>query len=333
MIKHLFLGFGDVILYQISMMGEKNVLITDKVHPVLIDGLEAMGYTVDYDTSVDNTKLETIIEKYEGLVINSKIIMNRSRIDLGKQLKFIGRLGSGLEIIDVNYAISCGIAVCNSPEGNRNAVAEHEIGMLLALLNNLIQADREVRTMSWNREKNRGRELMGQTIGVIGLGHTGSAFVEKLKTWNVKVLGYDKYRIDYPEYLGFVEQTDLDTLLHHADIISLHLPLTEETKYLVNDAFINKCKEGVIISNTSRGQIIQTEALIRALQSGKIGGACIDVFENEKPETFNDVEREMYYRLYNMENVILTPHIAGWTKESLERIAMVLLNKIREQIA
>ena len=314
-------------------MGEKKVLITDKVHAVLIDGLKALGFTVDYDTTVDNAKLETIIESYEGLVINSKIIMNRSRIDLGKKLKFIGRLGSGLEIIDVNYAASCGIAVCNSPEGNRNAVAEHEIGMLLALFNNLIQADNEVRLFSWNREKNRGRELMGQTIGVIGLGHTGSAFAEKLFSWNVKVLGYDKYRKDYPENLGFVEKTDLDTLLHNADIISLHLPLTDETKYFVNQACINKCKDGVIISNTSRGQIVQTDVLIQGLKSGKIGGACIDVFENEKPETYNDDEKEMYTTLYNMENVILTPHIAGWTKESLERIATVLLNKIKERIS
>lgn len=314
-------------------MASKQVLITDKVHPILIDGLKSMGYHVNYDTSVDNEKLEKIIDQYEGIIINSKIIMNKMRIDMGQGLKFIGRLGSGLEIIDVAYAEGKGIAVCNSPEGNRNAVAEHELGMLLTLLNNIVRADREVRNFSWNREKNRGRELSGQTIGIIGLGHTGTSFAEKLSSWNVKILAYDKYRKDYPSTLDFVEKTNLDTLIKNADILSLHLPLTDETRYLVERSFLEQCKPGVIISNTSRGQVVDTESLVWALQSGRVGGACLDVFENEKPETLTQAEKALYTQLYEMENVVLTPHIAGWTRESLEGIASVLLEKIKGRIA
>ena len=320
------------IVSKISFMTTKSVLITDKVHQVLIAGLIDLGYNVNYDTSIDNSALEKIIDQYEGVIVNSKIILNKERIDLGHKLQFIGRLGSGLEIIDVIYAREKGIPVYNSPEGNRNAVAEHEMGMLLTLLNHLHTADKEVRSFSWNREKNRGRELKGQTVGIIGLGNTGSTFAEKLASWGVRVIAYDKYRTDYPISLDFVEKVDLDTVMSDSDIISLHLPLTTETKHLISNDFISKCKNGVIISNTSRGQVVDTDALVQSLQSGKVGGACLDVFENEKPETFTDVEKSLYQILYDMSNVVVTPHIAGWTQESLELIARVLLNKISHGI-
>lgn len=304
------------------------ILITDKVHEILISKLKSKHCEVIYDTSVDNDKLEEIIDEYDGVIINSKIIMNKSRIDKGINLKFIGRLGSGLEIIDVDYAERKGIKVYNSPEGNRNAVAEHEMGMLLALLNNIVRADTEVRRFSWNREKNRGNELRGKTIGIIGLGHTGGSFAEKLYNWGARVISYDKYKTEYPRELDFVEKVDLNTVITQSDIISLHLPLTPETTYLVDDSFLSKCKNGVIISNTSRGKVVDTKALFLHLQSGHVGGACLDVFENEKPETYNSGEKEMYSALYKLDNVILTPHIAGWTFESLELIASVLYQKI-----
>jgi D-3-phosphoglycerate dehydrogenase / 2-oxoglutarate reductase len=309
-------------------MEAKKILITDKVHPLLIDGLQSENCSVTYDTTIDNEQLDDVIHQYDGIIINSKIIMDEARIDKGRNLQFIGRLGSGLEIIDVKYAKWKKIAVYNSPEGNRNAVAEHEIGMLLALMNNIVRADREVRKFQWAREKNRGTELKGKTLGIIGLGHTGSSFAEKLSSWGLKVVSYDKYRKRYPASLRFVGKVDLKALKEMSDIISLHLPLTEETRYLVDDDFISDCKNGVIISNTSRGQIVRTSSLIHALQTGKVGGACLDVFENEKPETFTELEIAMYSTLYDMENVVLTPHIAGWTKESLSGIAEVLLNKI-----
>ncbi len=305
------------------------ILITDKVHDVLITRLKESGCEVTYDTSVDNKALEEIIHLYDGIINNSKIIMNKSRIDLGINLKFIGRLGSGLEIIDVDYAESKGIKVYNSPEGNRNAVAEHEMGMLLALLNNIVRADSEVRRFSWNREKNRGTEIRGKTIGIIGLGHTGCAFAEKLFNWGVRVISYDKYKTQFPSSVTYVEKTDLQTVMADSDIISLHLPLTDETYKLINDSFLRQCKHGVIISNTSRGQIVDTRALIDHLRSGHVGGACLDVFENEKPKTFSDTEKELFSNLYELQNVVLTPHIAGWTHESLELIASVLFEKIK----
>ncbi len=309
---------------------QSKVLITDKVHSLLVEGLVKTGYSVHYDTNIDNQALERIIQDYEGLIINSKIQMNPQRIDLAKKLKFIGRLGSGLEIIDVQYAKAKNISVLNSPEGNCHAVAEHEIGMLLCLANNLNRADAEVRQNIWEREKNRGFELRGKTIGIIGLGHTGTAFAEKLSSWRLNVISYDKYKKRYPKSVRYVDKTTLEDVLERSDVISLHLPMTEETKFLVNSELINKCKDGVIISNTSRGKIVVTEDLISALKSGKVKGACLDVFENEKPESYSKTEIEMYRRLHQLPNVVLSPHIAGWTKESLIEIAQVLLNKIIE---
>lgn len=309
-------------------MTNQKVLITDKVHPLLIEGLTNEGYLVHYDTNIDNTQLDEIIHHYDGLIVNSKILMNSDRISLGENLKFIGRLGSGLEIIDVAQAKKNKIAVLNSPEGNCHAVAEHEMGMLLSLMNHLGAADKEVRQNIWQREKNRGKELRGKTVGIIGLGHTGGAFAEKLSSWRLNVISYDKYKKRYPHLLRFVEKTTLEDVLERSDVISLHLPMTEETKYCVNSDFLKKCKEGVIISNTSRGKIVVTKDLIEGLKSGKVGGACLDVFENEKPETYSEEEKVMYKELFSMENVRVSPHIAGWTQESLESIAEVLLQKI-----
>jgi D-3-phosphoglycerate dehydrogenase len=305
-----------------------NVLITDKVHDVLVNGLSQAGWHVTYNTDADNAFLDHHISAYAGVVINSKIIMDRHRLDKGKSLKFIGRLGSGLEIIDVAHATRKNIAVYNSPEGNSNAVAEHEFGMILALLNNLISADREVRQGIWQREKNRGRELKGMTVGIIGLGHTGTAFAEKLASWDVQVVSYDKYKVSYPKSVNFVHKTSLEQVCRDSDIISLHLPLTPETRHLVNEEFIAKCKNGVIFSNTSRGPVMDTKALLQAIREGKVSGACLDVFENEKPDSFSPQERSMYKELYALDNVVLSPHIAGWTAESLYKIARVLLEKI-----
>ncbi len=304
------------------------ILITDKVHEVLVDGLTRAGWRVTYDTSADNAFLDNHIQEYDGIIINSKIIMDRHRIDKGKNLRFIGRLGSGLEIIDVDYAAQKNISVYNSPEGNSNAVAEHEFGMILALLNKLIPADREVRQCIWQREKNRGRELKGMTVGIIGLGHTGTAFAEKLASWNVRVLSYDKYKTSYPDSVNFVHKTNLEQVCRDSDLISLHLPLTPETRHLVNEDFIALCKNGVIFSNTSRGPVVDTKVLLKALHEGKVSGACLDVFENERPDSFSKQELAMYTELYKMDNVVLTPHIAGWTVESLFKIASILLEKI-----
>lgn len=310
----------------------KQILITDKVHPLLIDGLEQLGFQVNYDTSVDLKALPDYLPDLDGIVINSKIIMDKKMIDLGVNLKFIGRLGSGMEIIDQVYARSKGIIPLNSPEGNRNAVAEHAMGMILAMYNHLIRSNQEVKNFQWYREKNRGLEIKGKTIGIIGLGHTGEQFARKLASWECKVLAYDKYRTEYPTDLGFIQHTDMTTIQNQSDIISFHLPLTSETRYMCDDLFLKNCSKKPLIVNTSRGQVVATSALIAALQSGDILGACLDVFENEKVDTMSAKEMEQYQSLYAFENVIVSPHIAGWTKESLEGIASVLLEKIKKVV-
>lgn len=303
-------------------------LVTDYVHPSLISGLEDRGYEVDYDRSIDMDILPSIIHKYEVAVINSKIRMYKEMIDRATNLKYICRLGSGLEIIDVAYANEKGIHVINTPSGNNNAVAEHAVGMLLALANNLLRADREVRSFQWNRELNRGWELKGKTIGIIGFGHTGSQFAKKMSSWELDVLSYDKYRQEYGPEWDFVQRVALEDILNRSDVISLHLPLTDEVHHLVDEKFISLCKDKVILLNTSRGKVINTEHLVDGLESGKVGGACLDVFENEKPHTYSLSETNTYTRLNAMDNVVLSPHVAGWTHESLEKIAFVMLKKM-----
>lgn len=302
------------------------VLVADRVHPHLIDGLKKNKYEVDYLPSITHSETLEIISEYFGIIINSKTKANREFLDKASNLKFIGRLGSGLEIIDQVYAREKGVKVYNSPEGNRNAVAEHAVGMLLSLFNKLKKSDSEVRALHWDRESNRGLELEGKTIGIIGFGNTGSQLAKKLSGWDMNILAYDKYRSNFGSEQ--VLETGMDEILNKADIISFHLPLTPETSGLVNKTFLDSIKKNVFIVNTSRGKVIETKALLDGLASGKILGACIDVFENEKVKTFTKEEKELYMKLYEYDNVILSPHVAGWTEESLFKIASTLINKI-----
>jgi len=302
------------------------VLVADRVHDHLINDLEKNNYKVDYRPSISHSETLDIISDYFGIIINSKTKANREFLDKASELRFIGRLGSGLEIIDLDYATAKGVKVYNSPEGNRNAVAEHAIGMLLSLFNNLNKGDAEVRKFHWDRESNRGIELEGKTIGIIGYGNTGSQIAKKLTSWDMKILAYDKYKSNFGS--RDVKETDLEEILNTADIISFHLPLTPETSEMMNQTFLDSIKKNVFLVNTSRGKVIKTQVLIDGLESGKIRGACLDVFENEKVETFTKEERAMYAKLYEYDNVILSPHVAGWTTESLFKIAATLINKI-----
>lgn len=302
------------------------VLVTDKVHPYLIKELKRNKYEVEYLPSISHSETLEIISDYFGIIINSKTKANKEFLKKATNLKFIGRLGSGLEIIDQVYAAKKGVKVYNSPEGNRNAVAEHAIGMILSLFNKLNKADREVREFHWDRESNRGLELEGKTIGIIGFGNTGSQLAKKLVGWDMKILAYDKYKSDFGT--ENVKESNLEEILSAADIISFHLPLTPETSGLLNETFLNRIQKDVFIINTSRGKVIETKTLIQGLKSGKIRGACLDVFENEKVGTFTDKERKMYMQLYMYDNVILSPHVAGWTEESLFKIASTLIKKI-----
>ena len=309
-------------------MGVHKILVTDDVHPLLIEGFERAGYVCDYQPNISNDEVLSVISGYEGLIINSKVLVDRKLLDAGVQLRFVGRLGSGMEIVDKVYAAERGVGVFSSPEGNCNAVAEHALGMMLALANNLIRADAEVRRKVWRREANRGFELRGKTIGIIGFGHTGKAFARKLEGMEMTILVYDKYAAPSPEWEGKVLTVSPEYIQANADIISFHLPLTTETKHLVNSDFIGSCQEGVIFVNTSRGQVVDTGAVVDGLELGKVGGACLDVFENEKPATFTKRESGLYKRLYRLPNVLLSPHIAGWTVESKRLLSEILLQKI-----
>ena len=305
------------------------ILITDAVHSSIIKAIESFGFHVDYIPKMAYEGLEDIIAEYKGIIINSKIIMSRDMIDKASQLSFIGRLGSGLDIIDLPYAAKKGIEVISAPEGNCNAVGEHALGMLLTLSNNLLIADREVKAFKWNREKNRGFELVNRKIGIIGFGHTGPAFAEKLQGFRSEVYVNDKYKKHFANENRFVRESSLEEIQEKCEIISIHLPLTEETRYFVDKSFLAKCEKSPIIINTSRGKILNVEDVTEALEEKRIKGACLDVLENEKPWTYTAEEKAIYSRLFSMDNVVLSPHIAGWTKESKKKIAETLIKKIK----
>ena len=306
-----------------------HVLITDYVHPVLITGLRERGYFPHYAPEIERKEVLEWITHCTGLVINTKTVADAEMIEAAPALRWIGRLGSGLDIIDLIAAKQKQIKVLNTPQANANAVAEHVMGMLLGLLRNIPRADQEVRAGLWNREKNRGVELKGKTIGIIGYGHTGSAFASKFAGWDVKIVAYDKYKTGYARDVSFVKESTLEEVMA-SDIISIHLPLTAETRYMINAAFLSGCRHGVILLNSSRGKILDTAALLDALRSGHVAGACLDVLENEKPDSYSEDEQGIYSALAGMEHVILTPHIAGWTVESKRQISEEILRQLDE---
>ncbi len=309
---------------------KKRVLLTDDCHPLLKEGLEKMGLACDFEPTISPDEVFEKIPAYSGLVINSKIKVDRRFLKRAERLKFVARLGSGREVVDLEVAAEHGVAAIFSPEGNRNAVAEQALGMLLALSNNLLRADREVRQKIWRREANRGWELAGKTLGIIGFGHTGSQFARKLAGMELRVLAFDKYLpAGFAREMAWVEEVNLPEIFEQADIISLHLPLAAETHHFADAEFFRKCRPGAVLLNTSRGSCVDTAALVEALESGQLGGACLDVFENEQVATFSEAEAALYERLYRRENVVLTPHIAGWTLESKRLLAEVLLQKIQ----
>ena len=298
------------------------IIFIDTTHPKLIEDLKSRGFICDQAHDKSKSEILKIIKNYDGLVIRSRFKIDKIFINAAKKLKFIARAGSGTENIDIKYADKKNIKCFNAAEGNRQAVAEHALAMILNLLNNIRVSDLEIRKGLWNREKNRGFELSGKTIGIIGFGNTGSSFAKILENFNVKILAYDKYKKNYKF------QSNLDEILEFSDIISLHIPLTEETKYLVNENFIDKAKKPFYIINTSRGKCIETKALIKGLKDQKILGACLDVFEQEKNSFEKIGENADLKYLIESNKTILTPHIAGWTFESNYKIAETLSKKI-----
>lgn len=311
------------------MASSINILFIDSVHPLLQKELEAKGFICHLQYEWSREKIGEELHKFDGVVIRSRIKLDKEMIDKGTNLKFIARAGAGMENIDVLYAESKGIKCLPSAEGNRDAVGEHALGMLLCLFNNICRADREVRNGLWIREGNRGVELQGKTVGIIGYGNMGTAFAQRLKGFDCTVLAYDKYKKNYTD--DFVKEVIMEELFEKADVISIHLPLTEETNYIVNDSFLKKFKKNIYFINTSRGKQVKTDDLVEAMKSGKVIGACIDVLEYEAL-SFEGLDKnnlpESFRYLTQSDRVILTPHIAGWTHESNEKISATLARKI-----
>jgi D-3-phosphoglycerate dehydrogenase len=303
------------------------VLITDDVHPLLIESLQNMGYEVTFRPEITFEETLSLISPYTGLIINSKIFCGDELLDKAPNLRWIGRLGSGMEVIDTRACDARGVKYFNSPEGNRNAVAEHALGLLLNVMNNITKSNNEVKQGKWIREANRGEELSVKTIGIIAFGNTGEAFAKILRGFDVKILAYDKYKKGYGS--DFVKESTLDEIHQKADIVSLHLPLTEETKYMVDENFLNSFYKPIYLINTSRGKVLKTTALIDAIQSGKVKAAGLDVLENEKINTFSETEKQWFDALVKDERIILTPHIAGWTVESKRKIAEVIISTLK----
>jgi len=304
------------------------VLISDHVHQHLIDRFRESGYLIHYLPEISYAGFKAVLNNYNGVIINSKIKMTKEVLESHAELEFIGRLGSGLDIIDLPTAERLKIKVFAAPEGNRNAVAEHAVGMLLCLENKIMSAHQSVLDQTWQREANRGEELEKKTIGIIGFGHTGSSFAKKWKGWDLNILAYDKYKENYADDLEYVKETDLEEVLAKSDIISIHLPLTKETEHMVNGEFIAKMKDQSILINTARGKNVVTEDLLEGLKQGKLKGACLDVLENEKMDQLSEAEQKCYQALFNLPNVVLTPHVAGWSKQSFFKISDVLADKI-----
>lgn len=305
----------------------KKVIISGNSHPVLQEGLIAEGYTVINNPTISYEELCNEIENAVGLITTTRMRVDAALIDTAKQLQWIGRLGSGMDLIDVAYATSKGIQCLNSPEGNRNAVAEHTLALLLNLMNKITFSFEELKKNKWAREESRGEELNAKTVGIIGFGNTGSRFAELLSAFNVTVLAYDKYKFGFAK--EYIKEASLEQICRYADVVSFHVPLTNETYHYANDAFFNALEKQPYFLNTCRGKVTDTNALLKALQDKKIKAAGIDVLENEKLETYSAKENQQLQQLLQMNNVLVTPHTAGVTGDSFYKICKVLLDKIK----
>ena len=302
------------------------ILLLDKNHPLITEQLSEKGFVLEEDFSSSYEQVLEKIHLYEGIIIRSRIPLNAHFLEKAKNLKFIARVGAGMENIDTAKAQELGIKLINSPEGNKDAVAEHVLGTLLVLMNRLFISSNEVKKGIWLREENRGEEILGKTFGIIGYGNMGKAVAKRLSGFGCKTIFYDIKPNLSDE---FATQVSLQELQENADILSLHTPLTEDTLYMIDEEFISKMKKNFYFINTARGKNLKTSALVNALKSGKIKGACLDVLEYEKTSFENlETKNEDLEYLLNSEKAIITPHIAGWTHESKIKLAQVIVDKI-----
>ena len=307
------------------------VLFIDTVHPILEERLKAKGLECIDGTSWSREECIDALPKMDGIVIRSRFPMNEDFLKHGKNLKFIARSGAGMENIDLEYTKKHNIQCFNAPEGNRNAVGEHALSMLLALFNNLKKGDAEVRQGIWDREGNRGVELDGKTVGLIGYGNNGNAFAKKLQGFDVKVLAYDKYKTGYGNQ--YAEESTMEQIFAAADVFSFHIPQTEETQFMGNDEFFKSFKKSIYLINLARGKIVRTKVLLDAIKSGKVLGACLDVLEYESASFEKNIsanESPELSELLNSDKVIFSPHVGGWTTESYFKLSDVLADKVIE---
>lgn len=308
-------------------MNRGKVLIAAPVHSVLSNELREAGYELVVQESISQGIAPALIKDCVGVITSTRLLLNRELLDAAPLLEWIGRMGSGMEIIDTVYAAERGIACHSSPEGNSNAVAEHALGMLLALNKKIVVSHNEVAAAVWKRDENRGTELEGKTIGIIGFGHTGRAFAKKLQAFDMEILAYNKYKVEnIPSYVHCCDA--LAQIWERADIISFHVPLQEDTLYYFNGDFMAKMQKPFTLINTSRGPVVHPKTLLDGLHSGKITGACLDVWEEEPLEKMSAAIRNTLDEIVKMPNVIVTPHIAGYSFEALYKMSKVLLDKI-----
>lgn len=304
----------------------KKVIITGNAHPILQQKLTEKGFDVLYEPQISYEEIKAQAAGVVGLVLTTRIKVDQELIDALSQLEWIGRLGSGMELVDVAYAQTKGIRCASSPEGNRNAVAEHSLGMLLMLMNKMNIAVPEVKQGIWLRNENRGTELYGRKVGIIGYGNTGSSFAKLLEPFEVTVLAHDKYKTGFSNH--FVKEVSLEQVLEEAEVISFNVPLTSETHHLLNLDFIAQLKRQPIILSACRGKVINTDDLITGLREGRVSGACLDVLENEKLASYTGSEQQRLATLLDFDNVIVTPHIAGYSHEAFLKMAVVILEKL-----
>lgn len=303
-------------------------LVIDTMHPDLGSRLQELGMTMDYRPGINRATLLEVLAGFPVLICRTRIMIDEEVLSAAPNLRLIVRAGAGLDDIDLAAAERHGVLVLNAPEGNRDAVAEHTVGLLLALLNKIPQAHISTSSFFWERETHRGNEVLGKVVSIIGYGNMGQATAARLSGFGCQVLAYDKYLDPWPQ--GPARRVSLEQVQQHSDIILLHLPLTTETNHFIDEAFWQKLQKPVWLVNTARGAVVHTAALVRAIRSGKVLGAALDVLENENLASFTAAEREQFTELASFPQVILTPHVAGWTHESYQRINQVVVMRLRE---
>ncbi|MFT5886195.1 MAG: D-3-phosphoglycerate dehydrogenase [Arcticibacterium sp.] len=306
------------------------ILIVDEMHSSIVEMPKELGLEVDYFPNIDFQEVLEKVGDYEGLIIRSKFLIDESFLSYAPKLKFIGRAGAGLDLIDLKACEKANVTVFGANEANKVAVAEHLIGMLLSLLHKINTGSREVKIGQWNREVNRGEELAGKTVGIIGYGNNGQASAERLAAFGCKILAYDKFKYGFGNHI--ITECDLEEIYENADVLSLHIPLTKATDKWVNSDFFKRFKKSIYLCNIARGEIIVLSDLVAALKIGKVKGACLDVLENEKLKALNKEQKSAFDYLVSQDNVILTPHVAGWSTESYVKINNVLKDKIKRFI-